>query len=57
MTTMSLAPAPAAISFDYGGELTDYHPDKLRLTPKQVRQAAREYVTTGKRPTNISWTC
>jgi Immunity protein Imm1 len=50
-----LPPAPASIRFDYGGEPTDYDPDQLRLTPEQVRQAAREYVATGQRPTNISW--
>jgi Immunity protein Imm1 len=50
-----LPPAPGSICFDAGGEPTDYPPGKLRLTPHQVRQAAREYVATGQRPTNLSW--
>jgi hypothetical protein len=51
-----LSPPPASTRFDAGGEPTDYHPEQLRLTPEQVRQAAREYVATGQRPTNVSWT-
>jgi hypothetical protein len=50
-----LPPAPDSIRFDVGGEPTDYNPDQLRLTAAQVRQAAREYVSTGRRPTSISW--
>ena len=37
------------------GVPTDYDADRLRLTPEQAREAAREFVRTGKRPTNVQW--
>jgi hypothetical protein len=41
--------------FNANGVPTDYGPDRLRLTPKQAREAAREFVRTGKRPGNARW--
>ncbi|GIJ50020.1 hypothetical protein Val02_69060 [Virgisporangium aliadipatigenens] len=41
--------------FNYNGVPTDYVADRLRLTPTQARDAVREFVQTGKRPTNIEW--
>lgn len=43
------------LSFDYGGTVTDYEPYKTRVTPTTVREAAREYVRTGQRPTCVTW--
>ncbi|MGA8112621.1 MAG: Imm1 family immunity protein [Actinocatenispora sp.] len=43
------------IGFDYGGQWTGYEPAKTRLTPSQVRRAARDYVATGRRPTSVAW--
>jgi Immunity protein Imm1 len=45
----------SSITFDYGGEPTEYGPDRLRLTAAQVRQLARTYVRTGEQPTTVAW--
>lgn len=50
-----LEPVAGEIGFDYGGQWTGYAPTKTRLTPTQVRQLARDYVETGKRPTGTEW--
>jgi hypothetical protein len=44
-----------AIAFDYGGLPTEEDTESLRVTPETARQAAREYVTTGQRPTCVGW--
>ncbi|GIL32038.1 Imm1 family immunity protein [Actinocatenispora comari] len=51
----SLPEWPEDITFDYGGEPTDYHPNQTRVTSRQARDAAREYMQTGKRPTHLHW--
>jgi hypothetical protein len=43
------------IAFDYGGMPTEETPDTLRVTPKAARQAAREFIETGQRPTCLTW--
>jgi hypothetical protein len=43
------------ISFDFGGVPTEDSTDHTRITPHLARQAAREYVSTGQRPTCVSW--
>jgi hypothetical protein len=43
------------IGFDLGGQWTEYHPDETRVTAETAKAAAREYVTTGERPTCLEW--
>ena len=40
-----------------GGEPTEYDAERWRVTPDQARQAVREFVTTGHRPTCLTWDC
>ena len=44
------------ITFDYGGDAVFTGPDRARVTPAAAREAAREYVQTGQRPTCVEWT-
>ncbi|MBT8228366.1 MAG: hypothetical protein HKP61_18215 [Dactylosporangium sp.] len=46
-------PWPNTLAWDYSGQRTDYDPVKTRVTPAAARQAARQYVTTGQRPTCV----
>ncbi|GAA4209610.1 Imm1 family immunity protein [Actinocatenispora rupis] len=46
---------PDPIEFDMHGESTDFLPSETRVTPPTVRQAVREYMRTGRRPTNVAW--
>jgi hypothetical protein len=46
---------PEPISFDYGGQWTELDPKRTRVTPEAARQAAREYVEVGERPTSVEW--
>ena len=39
------------LNYDHGS----IEPERTRVTATAARQAVREYVTTGKRPTNLSW--
>lgn len=48
-------PWDSDISFDFGGIPTEDDPNHTRLTPNLARQAARQYVDTGQRPTCVSW--
>jgi hypothetical protein len=43
------------VVFDYGGEPTEYGADRLRVTPVVAREAARQYLRTGRRPTRVEW--
>lgn len=43
------------IEFSYGGLPTEEEPETLRVNPDVARQAAREYVETGQRPTRLEW--
>jgi hypothetical protein len=46
---------PETITFEYGGQPTEVDPQRVRATPKAVRQAAREYIETGQRSTCLRW--
>lgn len=41
--------------FNTNGVPADYEADRLRLRPEQARQAVREFVLTGQRPTCARW--
>ncbi|MFY1673863.1 Imm1 family immunity protein [Plantactinospora sp. WMMB334] len=43
------------IAFDYGGDAVFAGPTRARVTPATARQAAREFVRTGQRPTCVQW--
>lgn len=43
------------IDFSYGGIPTEENPAGVRVTPQTAREAAREYIRTGRRPTCVSW--
>jgi hypothetical protein len=43
------------IAFDYGGDPVFCGPDRARVRPETARQAAREFVATGQRPTCLAW--
>jgi hypothetical protein len=43
------------VTFDENGEPTEYGADRLRATPAVAREAAREYLRTGRSPTGVSW--
>lgn len=45
----------ADIAFDYGGDAVFAGPGRARVTPATARQAAREFVSTGQRPTCLQW--
>jgi len=44
-----------AIAFEYGGLPTEETAETLRVTPATAREAARQYVSTGERPTCVAW--
>lgn len=39
----------------YGGQPVEYDPEHLRVTTSTARQAAREYLVSGQRPTSLNW--
>lgn len=41
--------------FNYGGVPTEEGPETLRVSPSTARNAAREFMATGSRPTCLSW--
>jgi hypothetical protein len=43
------------IGFDVYGEWHEHEPEQARITPATAREAAREYVRTGQRPTCVEW--
>jgi hypothetical protein len=43
------------IAFDYGGDAVFVGADRGRVRPGAARAAAREFVTTGRRPTCLTW--
>jgi hypothetical protein len=43
------------IAFDYGHLPTEEEPEYLRVTPAMAREAARQFIETGQRPTCLSW--
>jgi hypothetical protein len=43
------------LAWDYSGQWTDYEPAKTRITPATAREAARQYIATGRRPTCVQW--
>jgi len=46
----------APIAFDYAGDPIFCGPDRARVTPQAARTAARLFISTGQRPTNLHWT-
>jgi hypothetical protein len=51
----ALDPLDEELTFDYGGEPTDYGSYRTRLTAEQARHVAHEFVTTGERPRSVAW--
>jgi hypothetical protein len=49
------APGGEPIGFDVYGDWREHPPEKLRVHPGTAREAAREYVRTGRRPTGVEW--
>jgi Immunity protein Imm1 len=47
-------PAGDSVWFEFLGEPTEYAPRKL-ITPAAAREAARRFVETSERPSNIEW--
>lgn len=43
------------IYWDRGGSPDPHEPARTRIRPEQAREAARQYVTTGRRPTTVTW--
>jgi hypothetical protein len=43
------------IEFSYGGLPTEEEPETVRVSPEVAREAAREFVATGLRPTCVAW--
>jgi Immunity protein Imm1 len=43
------------VAFDVNGEWYEHDPEELRVTPMTAREAARQYVRTGLRPTCVDW--
>ena len=48
-------PWPEPIAFDYGHELVELKPEWTRVTAEAAIEAARHYVRTGTRPTNLDF--
>lgn len=46
-------PWTEAVGFDVYGNWHERSPEKLRITPEAARNATREYVQTGQRPTCV----
>jgi hypothetical protein len=47
-------PATGVVAFNYGGSRTDAYDDTL-IDINAARDAAREFLGTGRRPTSIGW--
>lgn len=45
----------ADIAFDYGGDAVFVGADRGRVSPAIAQAAAREFVTTGRRPSGLDW--
>lgn len=43
------------IGLDFFGTWTELDPQRTRVMPEAARQAAREYIETGQRPTGVEW--
>lgn len=54
-TDPGLDPLDEETVFVQSGEPSFYPGDQTRLTPTQARQAAHEYLRTGRRPTIVDW--
>lgn len=50
-----LVPLDRDVTVDFGRHTEDYPPDWTMVTPPVARLAAHEFVTTGQRPTCLSW--
>jgi hypothetical protein len=51
----AVAPLTEELAFDYCGEWTQFYPDQTCVMPETAKAAAREYITTGRRPTGLTW--
>jgi hypothetical protein len=49
-------PAQDPIGFDIFGHWSERGSKRTRLTPAVAKDAAREYLRTNARPTNVQWT-
>jgi hypothetical protein len=47
--------ASEPVAFDFYGDWTEMPPERTRVTPLAARDAAREFVRTGGRPTCVEW--
>lgn len=49
-------PLNTSIAVNFSGESSEYGtPERTRVTDEVARQAARQYVETGRRPTCVNW--
>lgn len=46
---------PELIECDRGGQWDEVNPSWLRISATRAREAALEYVRTGRRPTSVTW--
>jgi hypothetical protein len=46
---------PKSIECDRGGQWDEVSPTWLRISSARAREAAMEYVRTGRRPTSVAW--
>ena len=50
-----VSPWPEDLAFDLYGSWQELPPEETRITPEIARAAAAEYLRTGARPTNVTW--
>lgn len=43
------------LAYNGGGESEERNPRRTRVSIDQAREAAREFIKTGQRPTNVDW--
>jgi hypothetical protein len=49
-------PIEESLGFDIFGHWSERGPKRTRVTPAAAKDAAREYLHTAARPTNVEWT-
>jgi hypothetical protein len=49
-------PIEESLGFDVFGHWSERGPKRTRVTPAAAKDAAREYLRTAARPTNVEWT-
>jgi hypothetical protein len=50
-----LPPIEESVGFDIFGHRSERGPKRTRVTPAAAKDAAREYLRTAARPTNVEW--